>query len=496
MAMPIGYEKFTPGVRPKAALKVSTAAAKALAAKEIPNPFELPDFMPATLPSPELAMDGALCVNGATDAASVYQWASDSQFEEGVGFLGLPYLAQLVQRAEYRKPVEIIAEHATRKWIKLKGGESQERLEELEDAMDKMNVRTVFRQLAEYDCTFGRAHLYINTGDGDDPQELATPLAYTEKKIAKGGIKGFRAVDPLWCYPGVYNSTNPLSEDFYRPASWYVMAQEVHRTRLITMVSREVPDILKPAYAFGGLALTQMGKPYVDNWLRARQSASDLLHSFSVMVLKTNMGALLQGRADTASLLNRLAMFNDSRDNKGTFLLDKDTEDFDNVSASLTGVHEMIAQAQEQQSSVFGIPLVILLGITPSGLNASSDGEVRTFYATIKAYQERLFRDALRIVIRVLQLHLWGAIDDTIDFDFADLWEMDEEKIALINKTKADTDAVLVDSGIISQEEARERLSEDDSGPYGSVNLSGPPPEEPEADFVTGEGGGEDDGAA
>ncbi|MGF6605041.1 hypothetical protein P3T23_009802, partial [Paraburkholderia sp. GAS448] len=47
--------------------------------------------------------------------------------------------------------------------------------------------------------------------------------------------------------------------------------------------------MLKPAYAFGCLSLSQIAKPYVDNWLRTRQSVSDLLHSFSTMVLKTNL---------------------------------------------------------------------------------------------------------------------------------------------------------------------------------------------------------------
>jgi hypothetical protein len=63
-------------------------------------------------------------------------------------------------------------------------------------------------------------------------------------------------------------SGNP---DFYRPTVWFVMAKKVHASRFLQFCSFPVPDILKPAYLFGGVSLLQMIKPYVDNWLESRQ---------------------------------------------------------------------------------------------------------------------------------------------------------------------------------------------------------------------------------
>jgi hypothetical protein len=37
-----------------------------------------------------------------------------------------------------------------------------------------------------------------------------------------------------------------------------------------------------------------MAKPYVDIWLTTRQSVADLIHSFSVMVLMTDLSTLMQ----------------------------------------------------------------------------------------------------------------------------------------------------------------------------------------------------------
>ena len=40
------------------------------------------------------------------------------------------------------------------------------------------------------------------------------------------------------------------------------MGRQVHTSRILTFIGRPVPDLLKPAYSFGGLSLVQLG--YVD----------------------------------------------------------------------------------------------------------------------------------------------------------------------------------------------------------------------------------------
>jgi Protein of unknown function (DUF1073) len=47
----------------------------------------------------------------------------------------------------------------------------------------------------------------------------------------------------------------------------------------------------------------------------------------------------------------------------------------------------LLAQSQEQISSVSRIPLVKWTGISPSGLNASSEGEIRVYYDLIHSEQ-------------------------------------------------------------------------------------------------------------
>src|SRR3974390_1112770 len=86
------------------------------------NPLEQKDlFRPdPKLHPPCVAQDARMAMDD--DLQSTMSWAQNaiaSPYAEGVTFLGYPYLAQLSQRAEYRRASEIFATEMTRKWIKL-----------------------------------------------------------------------------------------------------------------------------------------------------------------------------------------------------------------------------------------------------------------------------------------------------------------------------------------------------------------------------------------
>lgn len=431
--------------------------------------FKLPITMKGVKSSEKMAMDDAI--------SDQYSYAVENTiFSEGLAFLGYPYLSELIQRPEYRRPAEILAKEMTRKWIKLQttGEEDKsDKLKAIESEMKRLNLQSVTRKVLEHDGWFGRGQVYLDMGDEFDDPELISPLTDVAEKIPKGGLKRLANVEPIWTYPQQYETLNPFDEHFYKPETWSVMGKEIHSSRLLTVVSRPVPDLLKPAYSFGGLSLTQMGKPYVDNWLRTRQAVSDLIHNFSVRGIKTNMDAALSGAVDT-DIFARVDLFNATADNQGLMVLNQDEEYF-NVSTPLSGLDSLQAQSQEHMSAVFGIPLVVLLGITPSGLNASSDGEMRAFFNWIESQQE-VIRPFLSRILNVIQLSLFGEIDPEIDFKFEPLWSMDEKEIAEIRKIEMDTDIAGIEASILHPEEARGRLANQEDSPYAGIDLT----EEPE----------------
>ena len=409
-------------------------------------------------------------------------------FSEGLAFLGYAYLAELAQRPEYRRISERIATEMTRKWIKLQSSGTEdktEKLKTLEAALKRLGVQELFRKIAEQDGFFGRSHLYVDLGTTDDREELKTPIGdgrndISRAKVVKGSLKRFKTVEAVWCYPSNYNSNDPLKPDWYKPSMWFAQGKELHASRLLTFIGREVPDVLKPAYSFGGLSLSQMAKPYVDNWIKTRQSVSDIISAFSVFVLETNLVEKLMSMSGE-DVFKRAELFTNLRDNRGLMMIDKNMEGFTNVSAPLGTLDTLQAQSQEHMASVSGIPLVILLGIQPAGLNATSEGEIRAFYDWIHAYQESFFTGNLKRVIDFVQLSEFGAVDPDISFIYEPLWSLDEKAVAEKQKIEADTDAVLIEAGSITSMESRKRVAADPDMPYASLDITDedpPPPSE------------------
>lgn len=487
------------------AASVSLRAALAATHQSTPNTELTPlTYMPRAVdPFAPVAPLPAQIEAGASEMAfdsAMFPSIADAYFNEGIGFFGYQTLAQLSQRAEYRKMIEILALDMTREWIRFTytgdgegDSDAQDKITAIDKRFRELQVQDKFRQVAEMDGLFGRGHIHINLGDANDPAELKSRLVVDPRKIKKGGLKRLTVVDPTWTYPGVYNSTDPLAPYFYVPETWYVMNKEVHESRLLTFVSRPLPDILKAAYAFGGVSLTQMAKPYVDNWLQMRQSVADLVQAFSVFILKTDMSAVMNG-TDATSLQLRAELFNLMRKNNGLMMLNKSEaqgdpgEDLTNIAVPLAGLNELLSSAQEQMSFVSGLPLVKLLGVTPSGLNASSDGEVRVYYDTVAAQQEAIFRAPLETILQIVQLDQFGEIDEDIGIEFMPLWQMDEAQQATARKADAETDIAYVNAGVLAPEEVREKLAADKASFWTNLDTSDVPetPEE-QRDLAEGE---------
>lgn len=446
----------------------------------------LPEKQPASYSLDFPSLPEGVKPNGiAMDNSPLGNFGADCFF--GTGFIGYPRLAELAQISEYRSVSETTANEMTRQWIEIKSAgeeDNSETIRQIEECYERLNVRDVFRKAVETDGLFGRGQILVQIKGHDG--KLANPLLLTEKTIAKGSLKALVNIEPMWTTPAPYNAIDPTLPDFYKPKAWYVMAQEIHASRLFTLISRPVPDMLKPAYNFGGVSMTQLMMPYVERWLRTVDSVSDLLHSFSLSGIKTDMSAILGGSDDgDTNIILRAELYNRLRDNRGLMLLSKDEEEFFQFNTPLSGLDALLAQSQEQMAAPSHTPLVKLLGITPSGLNASTEGEIAVYYDHIRAMQENLLRDPLDKLLKLVQLHLFGKVNDNITFDFVPLRQMSETELSTIRKSDTDRDVAYIQAGVVSAEEVRGRLAGEPGSGYNGIDVEDVP-EMPSEGFSDG----------
>lgn len=418
-------------------------------------------------------------------------------------FLGYPYLAGLSQNGLIRAGVTTVAEEMTKRWVEVKRGGKDitdtngdgidDKVKAITTALDDFGIQGLFNEAAQK-CDFdGGCLIYIDTGDDD--KALAEEL-YLDGSILRGKVKRFTLVEAINLYPGLYNATDPLSSDYFTPDAWLVLGKRIHKSRFLYFAPNKVNMLLRPAYNFFGIPAAQLCLDYVAHFTKTREAAQRLLTKFSLTVFKSDMSQILSG-GSSGNMDLRLQYLAQKRDNDAILLIDKEREDVIKLETPLAGVTDVVRQSLEFVAAIFRIPFVKFLGISPGGLNATGDADLRNFYDHVGSKQEKILRRPLDRVIDVLQLHLFGEIDPEVKAEFCPLTDEDDSQKATTQKIKADIGAVLLDRGVIDQAEERQRLSEDPDSGYAFIDPE-QVPEAPEDGGPFGEGeedtSGEDPG--
>lgn len=437
--------------------------------------------LPFTLGKPQnnptvMAMDA--CINHIIDMC-----APEWQALAVPRFLGYPMLSNIAQDPLIRSGIEVIVDDMTRKFIDLTSkGENDlsTSIAELESDLQSFRIKSIFNRALATTGYQGGCLVYVDVGELDD-EEKKTPLYLDAATFKKGSFRGLRIIEPINLYPGRYDTLDPTSEDYFNPETWFVLGKEYHRSRFLYFAQNEVPLILKPLYNFFGISLAQQVLEYVQNFTENRRSAQRLLNKFSLTIWRTDMSQFLSG-GDCNSLTQRVKYFNAQRSNDGTVLLDKETEEMEQINTPLSGVTDIVSMSLDLAPVILGISKDKYFGDLPKGLNASSEGTNRIYYDKIQSLNEKICYDNVAKVLKILQLNRYGEIDDNISFQFAPLWEMDERERAEINKVKADTAAVYLDRGALSAEEVRGALADNPDSGFSNIDVDDVPETESFAD--------------
>lgn len=448
-------------------------------ARRFGPPRLFPGVVPVGRPPNPLPGESARLALDSAAVAPTYAWAN--QFCGLTGFPGYPYLAELALRTEFRSMAETTAKEMTRRWVKFKSasaGDKSATISAMDQTMREMKVRGLFRKATENDYYFGRYQIYMDIRGQDSDISRQRPLKITPQTLGKGCLLGLAGIEPMWTTPYSYNSIDPTAPDFYKPTSWFLLGKKTHSTRLLTFIGRPVPDLFKPAYNFSGISMSQLSEVYVQQWWRGRDAVADMLYNFSLSGIATNLATLLEEDDGKDSVTNRAQFFNEVKGNRGLMLLDKDTEEFFQFNTPLSGLAELRAQLLEALCMPSHIPPVKFTGVEPTGLNASSDGQIDVWYDWIHSLQQSDWDDQMETVNMLLQIHVTGNYDPDIVHEWVPMDEPQGTELAKIRNDDATAGGAYIDRGVISPDEERTRLQSDPSSGYS--NLSGPAPGPPE----------------
>lgn len=400
-------------------------------------------------------------------------------------FVGYGALQQIAQNGMIRNCIKTVADDITREWIKITGGDDTptEKIEKLQDAQEtQYRLQSLFNDAICKVGFMGGAFIFIRTEPKDEPNvDLTLPLMVNNKSAEVGASSkvSFVVVDPINVSPGPYNSYEPLRSDYMKPSSWMVLGHQVHASRLITLYANEPPTLLKPAYNFLGIPQAQILWDYVNHWNECRVSAQELIKKLSLLIYYTDMQSRMGSYGGVQELDAIMEVLQHYRNNDSVFVADKEADQVDNVQTTVSGVQDIVRQAQEMIAAINRTPAVKLFGISPSGFNATGESDIRNYNDHVRSQQE-LYRPAIQKCLEVIQMQLFDEVDPSISFEFNEL-NLDNESAQAMNfNARVTALSTLKDRNVISAEELRQAVRMDENSRLGFLSEELPEPEEGE----------------
>ena len=165
-------------------------------------------------------------------------------------------------------------------------------------------------------------------------------------------------------------------------------------------------------------------------------------------------------------------------------MMDK-TEDFERVAVSFAGLHEVMDRFWRRLAAAAKIPATRFLGMSPVGLNATGESDMVNYAMHVAAMQNAMLTDPLMRLDMVVARD--AGLSEPLPYSWVPLTSMSETEMATTAKTKAEATKILIESGVIDEDEGR--VAMDGDSVFGALAGEAPGLPEPELPPEPGPGG-------
>ncbi|MBZ9939150.1 DUF1073 domain-containing protein [Mesorhizobium sp. BR1-1-16] len=331
--------------------------------------------------------------------------------------------------------VDCVAEDMVRAGIDISSSIEPDDLGKLQKGIDRRGIWSTIEDCIKWGRLYGGA-IAVHLVEG---QDLSTPLRM--ETVGKGQYKGLITLDRWNVTPSFNELVQEFGPDIGQPAYYDVMVsaqalrgQRVHHSRVIRYDGVSLPYWQRVAEYGWGLSIVERLYDRLVAFDSTTQGAAQLVYKAHLRTVKVKglREILAQGGPAEEALIKMFSMIRQMQSNEGLTLLDGDDE-FEAHSYTFAGMSDVLLQFAQQLSGALQIPLVRLFGQSPSGLNATGESDIRTYYDLIGQQQESRLRRGIGSVIEMVhRSDISPDVPKDLDFTFNSLWQMSETERATI----------------------------------------------------------------
>jgi hypothetical protein len=355
------------------------------------------------------------------------------------------------------KPVDAMV----RNWVDFTNLD-EDQTEACASYIETKHVRKALTELLVWGRVYGGAVLLLGINDGRMP----------DQPVNEGNIRSinYLTVIDRWRLQVDRSSyvRDPDSPRFNKPEYYTILPssedtagdQKVHYTRLIDYTGPLTSRTIRDQRQGWGLSFYEIAHERLADVAASFGSVANIVQTFVQTVIRMRglVEAVQRGEGDY--LRQRVSQMDEARSVIQAILLDADNEEFETKSASVQGLPELVDRLMMLASEVSEIPVTILFGRSPAGLNATGESDMQQWHERISDEQETVLRPILERFFRIMFLDKEGPTKGVEPpdwgFRFRPLNRPDAKTQADTHLVQAQADQVYLLNGVVTPAEVRE----------------------------------------
>lgn len=399
------------------------------------------------------------------------QWVSPSQsINSGYGTAQLAYYAYqnvnywecftLSQDPLMNKVFELLSKTPFSRGGEVLSDKNDFNREELDKKSNTFHLTEHLIKAVRSSFVAGGCLVYLDFG----LDNLAEPLDLSKMDMRK--FRGFRHIDPINVQAVDVNTINPAESDYMTPKSWYVIGLGVcHNSHFLHFEQNTPEMIMKPLCMYFGMPLTQLIKADVANSNLTSQGAANLINRFRYLYMKTDRNNFA---TNVENFRRQLEMMSTVQDNFMVTPLALE-EDVFQLTTSLTGLRENVELFYSIVAAKTFIPMTELFGKSAEGMNATGEGDRKSWYDEVRRIQSSI-KDNLLVMYGIIAGIETGHFVKFKDYIFAPLEELNKRETIEIFKGQVEVAKALIEMGA-KTEDVFEWLKKDKDLNIGSIEI-------------------------
>ena len=318
------------------------------------------------------------------------------------------------------------------------------------DRGETLGLNDAFHDAIMWARLYGGAVVFIGADDGR-PADMPLDPA-TVRSVDFLDVFDRRRVWP-WRY-----YQDPRNPRFGKPEVYCLQSLEggiayVHETRLAIFRGARTDDYTRRNLQGWDYSVLQNTLDSIKGFNEAFAAVRIMMKEASIGVFSMkglvsmiagNNRRLLEARAQMLDLGKSVA--------RSIFLDVSEGEKFERVAVQFSGLADNLKMTANRLALATRIPVIVLMGETPSGLNASGDANVRIFYDEVKAKQ---VKEAVPPMLRTYRLigRSLGYQDTGYSLEPKPLWQETPAERATRRAQLATADGTYIDKEVYTPEE-------------------------------------------